>query len=99
MVIASVAVEITVSASGAQNGEGGGGSLWSSPPAAPHLAFGPPPTQKIVASLVLSASQYWLKSSPPITGLLSTTRSGPKWPLNRSIRWPDSFAVLNVAGV
>src|SRR4051794_2307334 len=99
MVIASVAVEITVSASGAQNGEWSEGSLVSSPPAASHLAFGTPPTQKIVASLVLSASQYWLKSSPPMTGLVSTTRSAPKWAPNRSIKWPDSLAVLNVAGV
>ena len=64
-VIASVAVEITASASGAQKGECSEGSFWASPPAASHLSLGVPPTQKIRLSIDLSASQKRLKSSPP----------------------------------
>src|SRR6185437_7715084 len=56
-VIASVAVEITASASGAQKGLCSDGSFKVSPLTASHLACGTPPTQKIVLCLVLSASQ------------------------------------------
>src|SRR3954470_691059 len=97
-VIASVAVAITASASGAQNGLCSDGSLVSSPPAASHLALGVPPTQKISASLVLSACQYWLKSSLAMIGLVSTTRSAPKWPVNTVRSRLDSASVLNVDG-
>lgn len=45
-VIASVAVAITVSASGAQKGLWSDGNLVGSPPAASHFALGTPPTQK-----------------------------------------------------
>src|SRR3954471_19145718 len=93
--IASDAVSITASASGAQNGLCSEGSLVSSPPAASHFSFGTPPTQKITACLVLSACQYWLKSSLAIIGLVSTTRPAPKWPLNKLCRRLENSAVLN----
>jgi hypothetical protein len=44
---ASLAVAITVSASGAQKGEWSDGSFEMSPFASSHFACGTPPTQKI----------------------------------------------------
>src|SRR5688500_15956611 len=99
MVSASVAVEITVSASGSQNGLCSDGSLYASPPAALHLSCGVPPTQKIRLSILLSASQKRLKSSPPTTDVDLGERYGAKSEENKARARAHSISVLKDDGV
>src|SRR3546814_3764401 len=77
-VSASVAVEITAGASGAQKGEWRLGSVRPSFFAASYSACGTPPTQTIRLLMLLSSRPKRPKSSPPITGGILTTRSLPK---------------------
>src|SRR3954469_25543561 len=94
--MASTAVEMTASASGAHNELCSEGKVDLSAVVS-HFALGTPPTQKIVLCFDLSASQKRLKSSAAITGFGTTTRSPPKCEVNSAVRCCVCCGVLKVA--